>query len=147
MKKRLILVLLCLVVAMATVVCVLLCRQPEQAISEYVLQHEVELENAAVTYIHVERISNPPGQIQLDGFFNGQRQHPIVQFSYRGLLVPHAPYYGFYYSPDDEPAAFQNADVPLEETDAGEWSWTDGTDNRGTTKRITEKWFYYETWL
>ena len=52
-------------------------------------------------------------------------------------------YYGFYYSPDDVTLAFQNTDAPLTQDGSG-WSWTGQGDNHGTTRRITEKWFYFE---
>ena len=54
-------------------------------------------------------------------------------------------YYGFYYSPDDVPLAFQNTDAPLApaETEKG-WIWTAEGDNRGRTYRLAEQWFYFE---
>lgn len=52
-------------------------------------------------------------------------------------------YYGFYYSPDDVPLAFQNTQVLLAPFEEG-WIWTAEGDNHGTTRRITEKWFYFE---
>ena len=50
---------------------------------------------------------------------------------------------GFYYSPDDAPAYvgwFPN--IKLVEDGSG-WFWSDGTDNRYSTQRICENFYYY----
>lgn len=80
----------------------------------------------------------PPLGIQSITVFDGE--HTIVQFD-TGSMV--SQYSGYYYSPDDVPVPFQNADVPLRESEVG-WSWQDEGDNHGTTKRIAECWFSYE---
>ncbi|MBQ3011300.1 MAG: M56 family metallopeptidase [Oscillospiraceae bacterium] len=66
--------------------------------------------------------------------------HPIVQFAQNTLG---SSYMGYYYSPDDVPVPFQNAALPLIETDDG-WRWQGEGDNHGTTKRIAECWFSYK---
>ena len=53
-------------------------------------------------------------------------------------------YWGAYYSPDDVPLPFQNADVPLTPNGDGCWTWQGEGDNRGTTKKISENWYYFE---
>lgn len=51
-------------------------------------------------------------------------------------------YQGFYYAADDTHKAYGAASVPMEIS--GETaSWTDGTDNHGTSVRIAENWFWY----
>lgn len=52
-------------------------------------------------------------------------------------------YYGFYYSLDDVPLAFQNVPVPLEETTDG-WTWRAEGDNHGLTRRLSPHWYYFE---
>ena len=79
----------------------------------------------------------PTGIIQIDRF---RGEHDMVQFAQRSSLTHQ--YRGYYYSPDDVPLPFQNADVALVETADG-WTWQDETGNRGTTQRITECWFRY----
>lgn len=61
-------------------------------------------------------------------------------------LVPSSTYKGFYYSADDTHKVFSvaNADAVHLEIDGDHASWTDGTDNHGTSVRIREKWFWYE---
>lgn len=66
-------------------------------------------------------------------------EHPMVQFETHRLGHQ---YSGFYYSPDDVPLPFQNAGVPLTETEYG-WAWQGEGDNKGTTRRITKYWFSY----
>ncbi|MBR4077223.1 MAG: hypothetical protein IKK17_01320, partial [Oscillospiraceae bacterium] len=79
----------------------------------------------------------PAGIIQIDRFCG---EHDMVQFACRSSLTNQ--YRGYYYSPDDVPLPFQNADIPLLETADG-WTWEDETRNCGTTERIAECWFRY----
>lgn len=79
----------------------------------------------------------PAGIIQIDRFLG---EHNMVQFAQRSSLTHQ--YRGYYYSPDDVPLPFQNADIPLVETANG-WTWEDETRNCGTTERITKCWFRY----
>lgn len=75
-------------------------------------------------------------------------EHNMVEFMIDGDgLIPPAQYYGFYYSPDDVPLAFQNVNVPLTEYKENEWEWTEEGDNHGITKKITDCWYYFEAWL
>ena len=67
-------------------------------------------------------------------------QHPMVEYL---LFTGAAGYYGFYYSPDDVPLAFQNVPVPLTETADG-WQWQGKGDNRGITRRLSPQWFFFE---
>lgn len=74
--------------------------------------------------------------------------HEMVEFVIDGdWIIPPAQYYGFYYSPDDVPLAFQNVKVPLTEYKENEWEWKEEGDNHGVTKKITEGWYYFEAWL
>lgn len=74
--------------------------------------------------------------------------HKMVEFMVdEDGMIPPAQYYGFYYSPDDVPLAFQNVNVPLTEYKENEWEWSEQGDNHGVTKRITECWYYFEAWL
>ena len=82
--------------------------------------------------------SDLPLGVQAITVFDGD--HTIVQFDTRSITSQYA---GYYYSPDDVPVPFQNANVPLTETEDG-WSWTAEGDNHGTTKRIAACWFSYE---
>ena len=63
-------------------------------------------------------------------------------------IAPASKYYGFYYSPDDVPVAYQNVNDNLTHVSDDEWKWSDnGTDNGDRTIRIIENWFYYEAWF
>lgn len=88
--------------------------------------------------------------VRIEGVYTGE--HPIVQFYYDGTgLAPSSCYYGFYYSPDDAPAAYDNnTHWRAEQRGDSEWIYHDpakGSDNGGRTIRITKYWFYYEAWF
>ena len=55
-------------------------------------------------------------------------------------------YYGFYFSPDDVPLAFQNAPISLEETPTG-WQWRGEGDDHGSTRRLSPHWYYFEAYF
>lgn len=89
--------------------------------------------------------------VRLDGIFksqtDGNDEAGIVQYMVKAYGLPSAgTYYGFYYSPDDEPAAYQNIDCRLKEDGDNRWSWSkDGAS--GVTYRICDKFYYYKVVL
>lgn len=71
----------------------------------------------------------------------------IVEFLTGGFgLAPSSTYKGFYYSEDDHHKPFSAAykDKISMAIDEDHATWTDGTDNHGTSVRIIEKWFWFE---
>ena len=52
----------------------------------------------------------------------------------RGFLLVNAKYFGCFYSPDDKPAAFQNADVELIQSGESRWTWQGEGDNCGSVE-------------
>lgn len=89
--------------------------------------------------------------VKLDGIFKSQASESdeagIVQYMVKAYGLPSAgTYYGFYYSPDDEPAAYQNIDCRLMEDGDNRWSWSkDGAS--GVTYKICDKFYYYKVVL
>ena len=89
--------------------------------------------------------------VRLDGVFksqaDGNDEAGIVQSMVKAYGLPSAgTYYGFYYSPDDEPAAYQNIDCRLMEDGDNRWSWSkDGAS--GVTCKICDKFYYYKVVL
>ena len=89
--------------------------------------------------------------VKLDGVFkneaSGNEEIGIVQYRVKAHGLPSAgAYYGFYYSPDDEPAAYQNIDCRLKEDVDNRWSWNkDGAS--GVTYKICDKFYYYKAVL
>lgn len=89
--------------------------------------------------------------VRLDGVFksqaSGNDEAGIVQYRVKAHGLPSAgTYYGFYYSPDDEPAAYQNIDCRLMEDGDNRWSWSkDGAS--GVTYKICDKFYYYKAVL
>lgn len=61
-------------------------------------------------------------------------------------LVPSSTYKGFYYSVDNthKVFSFANASIVTMEIDGDTATWTDGTDNNGTSNRIIDNWFWFE---
>lgn len=61
-------------------------------------------------------------------------------------LVPSSTYKGFYYSVDNSHKVFSVADASISplEINGDYASWTDGTDNNGSSTRIIDKWFWFE---
>ena len=89
--------------------------------------------------------------VRLDGIFKSQASESdetgIVQYTVNAYGLPSAgAYYGFYYSPDDEPTAYQNIDCRLMEDGDNRWSWNkDGAS--GVTYKICDKFYYYKAVL
>ncbi len=52
--------------------------------------------------------------------------------------------YGCYYSPDDEPLAFQNVDVKLSQDGHSYWEWKVNDSKFGSTSQIMEQWYFFE---
>ena len=81
--------------------------------------------------------------------FNGAKvdvwneKHAMYQFTL-GYGIGDTQYFGVYYSPDNVPLPFQNADIPLVSHDKKGWVWRSEGDNYGATNKITDKWYYFE---
>lgn len=120
----------------------------EEQITSIVESHESELKELSIQQLNGDFSSTSFDNIKVDGVYTNEDGESIVQFFYSGLgIAPAGKYYGFYYSPNDIPVAFQNTDYKLEK-DNGIWKWSEGnSDNGGFTKRISECWYYYEAWF
>ena len=71
----------------------------------------------------------------------------LVEFHTGGWgLAPSSTYKGFYYSADNTHKLFSAAyeDAVSMKIDGDNASWSDGTDNHGTSVRIIENWFCFE---
>ena len=118
MKKVLLPTVLCLLLALWLI---LGRTAPEKRVVRYVEAHQAELQTAVDDY-----------------FLRGQ--HPMIEYL---LFTTPGGYYGFYYSPDQVPLAFQNTGVPLVPSDGG-WCWQGEGDNHGTTRLISPGWYFFE---
>ena len=67
-------------------------------------------------------------------------EHSMVEFL---ITIRGDTYYGCYYSPDDVPLAFQNADVELTQDGHNYWEWNADGDNYGCTSKIMEHWYFF----
>lgn len=119
---------------------------PEYRIKSFINQNSEELVTIAESYLNSDiAIKNYKG-VEVEQVFRGKND--IVQFYFGGVgIAPASKYYGFYYSPDDVPAVYQNVSCKLSPISDDEWEWSDGTDNGGRTKKLMKNWFYYEAWF
>ena len=110
---------------------------PEKRVDRYVASHLAELQAAMDDYFLRGQPLSYDGAILAVNHWPGQ--HPMVEY----ILFTGPGYYGFYFSPDDVPLAFQNAPISLEETPTG-WQWQGEGDDHGSTRRLSPHWYYFE---
>lgn len=139
------------IVIVATLILLTICvvnfiSNPENRIKNFIKQNNEELVIIAKSYLNSDMTIKSYKGVEVEQVFNGKND--IVQFYYSGVgISPASKYYGFYYSPDDKPVAYQNVKFKLTSISDDEWEWSDGTDNGGRTKRIMKNWYYYEAWF
>lgn len=118
-------------------------------IAKYVNENYEELEHIAIEYINGNEVEKPkyvrsisvhsPNELYV------HTDNTIVEFDQGGSgLVSSSTYYGFYYSENDIPAAFQNSSKELTEYEKNKWSWKGTDDNHGSTIKIRDNWYYFE---
>ena len=106
----------------------------ENRVKRFVSEHHTALEQAYQTEV-------VPAGIGYETFNIWDGEHPMMEF----ILFTHwGTYCGCYYSPDDVPLPFQNVEVGLTQTGETEWTWREKGDNHGTTRKIMDKWYYFE---
>ena len=113
---------------------------PEKRVARYVASHQSELQSSMDAYFHRGLPLSHDSAIPAVNHWPGQ--HPMVEY----ILFTGSGYYGFYYSPDDVPLAFQNAPISLEETPTG-WQWRGEGDDHGSTRRLSPHWYYFEAYF
>lgn len=118
---------------------------PEQRVSRFVAKNAEVLEESLGTDLS----GGYPGGlgIQYYNCWGEDSGHPIGEFSFGSSLLHGRQYYGCYYSPDDEPRGFQSVEVTLVPDGENCWTWHAEGDNRGMTKKIQDRWYYFEAWL
>ena len=102
--------------------------------------------NAHKDTLMLEIAENERPSCSLDITFNyWDGEHPIMEYivSSRGI-VPASMYYGFFYSYDGTPVAFQNCGAPLAKKSDTEWEWHGKGDNHGYVEQIEGNWYYFE---
>lgn len=114
---------------------------PDRRVHRYAEAHREALQTAAGLYFEQGQPLSCGGDILAVNDWPGR--HPMVEYL---LFTTISGYYGFYYSPDDVPLAFQNADCPLTETDTG-WQWQGGGDDHGSTWQIAPCWYCFEVFF
>ena len=118
---------------------------PEQRVDRFVAKNAEVLEESLGTDLS----GGYPGGlgIQYYNCWGEDSEHPIGEFSFGSSLLHGRQYYGCYYSPDDETRGFQSVEVTLVPDGENCWTWHAEGDNRGMTKKIQDRWYYFEAWL
>lgn len=140
-KKRIVTIILWL----AALAVLFIWSSPEQKVDRFVAKNAEVLEESLGTDLS----GGYPGGlgIQYYNCWGEDSGHPIGEFSFGSSLLHGRQYYGCYYSPDDEPRGFQSVEVTLVPDGENCWTWRAEGDNRGMTKKIQDRWYYFEAWL
>ena len=140
-KKRIVTIILWL----AALAVLFIWSSPEQKVDRFVAKNAEVLEESLGTDLS----GGYPGGlgIQYYNCWGEDSGHPIGEFSFGSSLLHGRQYYGWYYSPDDEPRGFQSVEVTLVPDGENRWTWRAEGDNHGMTKKISDKWYYFEAWL
>lgn len=140
-KKRIVRIILWL----AALAVLFIWSSPEQRVSRFVAKNAEVLEESLGTDLS----GGYPGGlgIQYYNCWGEDSGHPIGEFCFGPSLLHGRQYYGCYYSPDDEPRGFQSVEVTLVPDGENRWTWRAEGDNRGMTKKIQDRWYYFEAWL
>lgn len=140
-KKRIVTIILWL----AALAVLFIWSSPEQRVSRFVAKNAEVLEESLGTDLS----GGYPGGlgIQYYNCWGEDSGHPIGEFCFGPSILHGRQYYGCYYSPDDVPRGFQNVKVTLVPDGENRWTWRAEGDNRGMTKKISDKWYYFEAWL
>ncbi|MED9886915.1 MAG: hypothetical protein UE630_04875 [Oscillospiraceae bacterium] len=140
-KKRIVTIILWL----AALAVLFIWSSPEQKVDRFVAKYAEVLEESLGTDLS----GGYPGGlgIQYYNCWGEDSGHPIGEFCFGPSLLHGRQYYGCYYSPDDEPRGFQSVEVTLVPDGENCWTWHAEGDNRGMTKKIQDRWYYFEAWL
>jgi len=140
-KKRIVRIILWL----AALAVLFIWSSPEQKVDRFVAKNAEVLEESLGTDLS----GGYPGGlgIQYYNCWGEDSGHPIGEFCFGPSILHGRQYYGCYYSPDDEPRGFQSVEVTLMPDGENCWTWRAEGDNRGMTKKIQDRWYYFEAWL
>ena len=140
-KKRIVRIILWL----AALAVLFIWSSPEQKVDRFVAKNAEVLEESLGTDLS----GGYPGGlgIQYYNCWGEDSGHPIGEFCFGPSILHGRQYYGCYYSPDDEPRGFQSVEVTLMPDGENCWTWHAEGDNRGMTKKIQDRWYYFEAWL
>ena len=140
-KKRIVRIILWL----AALAVLFIWSSPEQRVDRFVAKNAEVLEESLGTDLS----GGYPGGlgIQYYNCWGEDSGHPIGEFCFGPSILHGRQYYGCYYSPDDEPRGFQSVEVTLVPDGENCWTWHAEGDNRGMTKKIQDRWYYFEAWL
>ena len=125
-KKRIVTIILWL----AALAVLFIWSSPEQKVDRFVVKNAETLEAALYEDLSGDYFQGAGVEYTCWGQYG---EHPIGEFSFG--------------SPDDEPRGFQSVEVTLVPDGENCWTWRAEGDNRGMTKKIQDRWYYFEAWL
>ncbi len=129
-----------------TVVLFLFAFRNQNTVQKFFEQNKTELTAIAKDILASKSTDQQSlsGVSQID-FWDGE--YPMIEFYLESLGIgSSASYTGIYYSPQDIPLPFQNADLPLTPEDGG-YSWKGEGDNYGYVKRLAPNWYLFEAYF
>ena len=140
-KKRIVRIILWL----AALAVLFIWSSPEQKVDRFVAKNAEVLEESLGTDLS----GGYPGGlgIQYYNCWGEDSGHPIGEFCFGPSILHGRQYYGCYYSPEYEPRGFQSVEVTLMPDGENCWTWHAEGANRGMTKKIQDRWYYFEAWL
>ncbi len=145
-KLKLFWVILPLVAVLLIFVPLSIDKDIESEITAFVISNQEDLLEVSLQHLDGDTALQTFKTAKIDGVFGDEQL--IVQFSQSTAgIAPSSRYFGFYYSVDNLPVAFQGAPNPLIRVSDEVWEWSDEADNGGITKKILENWYYYEAWF
>lgn len=144
MKKKNVISILVAMLVGGIIFCVVKTNHPYGHMERLVKQNASALEQIAVAHFEAECVEEKVAVKEVKSVSRFEGEHVIVQFDVSAFGKQ---YCGFYYSPDDVPAAFQNVDVLLSASGTHTWTWYAEGDNHGKTIKIMDQWYYFEASL
>lgn len=133
-----------LIISFIIIVCLLLSHNStsKSAVVNYIQNNRSELE----TYIqNIDADKSFHTDIYNNWDVSYYQNSGMVEFLVsNGGFGPSSKYYGFYYSPQNIPMAYQEQNVELLENETG-WQWSDpSSDNQYYTEKIIDYWYWFE---
>ena len=133
-RKWIIAIIIVLIVALGSVYSI-----PKLRVSLFVHSYHEQIEEALAAGNGVP--ADDAVLLGYDYVNSWEGAHPMTEFV---IMTYGDTYYGCYYSPDDVPLAFQNADVEVTQDGHDYWEWEAEGDNHGSTSKIMEQGYFFK---
>lgn len=139
-KKRIVTIILWL----AALAVLFIWSSPEQKVDRFVAKNAETLEAALYEDLSGDYSQGAGVQYTCWGQYG---EHPIGEFSFARRFCTDASITAATIRPTMSRRGFQSAEVTLVPDGENCWTWRAEGDNRGMTKKIQDRWYYFEAWL